>query len=357
MLDDINAMKQADKNQILSAIGMLADQCKQAFEETEAINLPSDYTDIRNVVVSGMGGSHLGAQLIGSVYRKELKVPLVVQNHYTCPGFVDEHTLVLSTSFSGNTEEVLSFTKETAERKSKIIAISSGGALSEMARANNWPFYSFESTHNPSRIPRYGSGYLFLSQLQFLSKLGIVEFGRLELDQILTVIEAATQTYKEDMETVFNPAKQLATDLASKVVVLVASGHLAGSAYIFKNQLNESAKQMAALFEIPELNHHLLEGLAHPLSNKQHLQFVFFESLLYHSSNIKRFAITKEIVAQQGIGVSSYEPKSDTLLKQAFETLVFTGYTALYLAFINQVDPAPNPWVDLLKSKLAASAG
>jgi hypothetical protein len=161
--------------------------------------------------------------------------------------------------------------------------------------------------------------------------------------------------YTLTTETANNPAKQLALSLKNKQAILIASEHLTGSAYIFKNQLNESAKNFAALFEIPELNHHLLEGLAFPETNKQTLAFLFFLSDLYYSRISRRHQITMDIIQKQGIPALSFKPTAATHLTQAFETLAFTSYVALYLSILNQVDPGPNPWVDLLKNELKNS--
>lgn len=352
VLDNVDKIKQEDKKGVLKATEMLADQCQQAWDETSAINIPDDYKDVDNIVVGAMGGSHLGAQLINSVYRTSLKQPLIVQNQYGPPGYVDENSLVLATSFSGNTEEVLSFAKAAQAKKAKIICITSNGKLAEFAKANNLPVYIFESKYNPSKIPRYGSGYLFISQMVFLSKIGTIELGENDIKEIISTLRAQKDKYTLTVPEDENPAKQLATKLQNKVPILVASEHLTGSAYIFKNQINESAKNFAALFEIPELNHHLLEGLAHPESNKQTLNFLFFESNLYHERNQKRHAITQDVIRQQKITTTSFKPTSESQLTQAFETLAFTSYTALYLSILNSVDPGPNPWVDYLKNKL-----
>jgi glucose/mannose-6-phosphate isomerase len=352
MLDNIEKIKQEDKKGVLTATEMIADQCTQAWTETKDIVFPEDYKDFHQVVVSGMGGSHLGAQLINAVYQQELKIPLIVQNQYKNPGYINEHTLVLATSFSGTTEEVLTFVKEAESRGAKIVCISSGGDLAKMAVDNGYPHYNFESTYNPSRIPRYGSGYLFIAQLVFLSKIGAINFTQTDFDTIIKILSSQKAKYTLVVPTAQNPAKKLAQSLKEKVAILVASEHLTGSAYIFKNQINESAKNYSDIHEIPEMDHHLLEGLAHPKSNKDDFAFVFFESDLYFDRNQRRHKITAEIIDKQGINVHSFKPEASTKLTQAFETLAFTSYVALYLSILNGVDPGPNPWVDYLKDQL-----
>ncbi len=352
-LDNVQRIIDEDKKGVLQATEMLADQCQQAWEETQAIQLPLEYQDITNAVTAGMGGSHLGTQLINAVHKPSLKVPLIVCNDYQLPGYVNDKTLVMATSVSGNTEETLYFAAEALKRQAKIICISSGGKLAEFAKTNNLPNYTFESKYNPSRIPRYGSGYLFAAQMSFLAKAGIINLTESDIQTIITTIRSQKQKYTLTVPTGNNFAKQLALTLLQKSIVLVASEHLTGAAYICKNLFNESAKNFAALFELPELNHHLLEGLQYPDSNEQNLHFIFFESDLYYERNRKRYAITEEIIRNQKITVSTLKMQSPTTLSQAFELVTFASYASLYLSILNHVDPGPNPWVDYLKQKLS----
>jgi glucose/mannose-6-phosphate isomerase len=352
MLDNPEQILKSDNKGALKATQMLHQQCLQAWNDTKDIELPGNYQKLNNIVVAGMGGSHLGAQVIKAVYQKSLKIPLIIQNEYDAPGYINNNSLVLATSYSGNTEEILSFTRQAKEKKAKIICISSGGKLAQFADENSLPRYIFESKYNPSKIPRYGSGYLFIAQMAFISKTGAIDFKQSDLEAIINCLKKHNESCAISKKTSENPAKQLAKSCKDKSVILIASEHLTGSAYIFKNQINESAKNFSALFKIPELNHHLLEGLAHPKENKNILQFVFFESDLYHQRNQKRYAITQEVVAKQEIGSAVFKPQSETRLTQAFETIACTSFASLYLSLINKVDPGPNPWVDFFKKKL-----
>lgn len=354
-LDDQAAIIAQDELGVLKATKLLAKQCIQAWEETSQINIPDSYQNPDQVVVAGMGGSHLGAQLINAVFYDRIKAPLIIQNKYTIPGYVGKNTTVLATSFSGNTEEVLEFVTSSHRQGANIIIICSGGELLDFAKSHNLPYYSFESTYNPSRIPRYGSGYLFIAQMVFLTKLKVIEFTKVEFDAIIDVITDQTKKFDTDVSTLQNPAKLLAQKLVNHQAILVASDHLVGSAYIFKNQINESAKQFSTMFEIPELNHHLLEGLEHPSINHKALEFIFFKSNLYHPRVQARYTITQKIINQQKIATESFTPTTATSLTQAFETLVFTSFTALYLSILNGVNPGPNPWVDFLKNELKKS--
>lgn len=355
-LDDINAIKQSDDQQVITATNNLWRQCEQAWHETIGIELPSDYSNVDHVVIVGMGGSHLGGNLIRSIYDDSLKLPIIIKSDYSPPGFISDRSLILATSYSGNTEEVLSFSQSCLERKAKIICISSGGKLAEFAQQNNLPHYVFDdSENNPTSIPRYGSGYLFMSQMVFLLKIHDLDISGKEESGLVNHLKLQQKRFGLEVLEVENIAKQMARSLHQKSINIISSQHLTGSAYIFKNQLNESSKNFSNLFEIPELNHHLLEGLSHPSSLKDEISFVFIDSNLYHPRNQIRFKITKKLLTQRGFTYTEFQPQSTTKLNQAFETLAFTSYLALYLSILNEENPGPNPWVDYFKNKLSDS--
>lgn len=149
-----------------------------------------------------------------------------------------------------------------------------------------------------------------------------------------------------------NPAKRLAHELKNKMPILTTSEHLAGAAHAVKNQLNESAKTFALLFDIPELNHHLMEGLRNPAKAKEYWQFLFFESDLFEARVKSRYPITKKVLDKNEVGYSSYKLSSKTKLAQVFELLALGSYLQYYLAALYEIDPLPIPWVDYFKKEL-----
>lgn len=353
-LDDVSAILAQDELRVLEATSNLGKQCAYTWDDVKGFDLPDSYRDVDHIIVSAMGGSHLGAQIIRTALADRMKVPLLVRSTYTPDYFVGPRSLVLATSFSGNTEEPLAFAKSAIERGAKVACICSGGDMETLARTHNLPCYSFTTELNPSRVPRYGSGYLFMAQVAVLANLGLIEVDEEEVAAIVSRLEATAKQYSVEMPEGENAAKQLARAFDGKGVVLVPAEHLVGSTHVFKNQLNESAKQFSAMFVIPELNHHLLEGLAHPEANTSYLHFCFVESALYHPRIQHRYSITRAIVSEQGIATSAYAPVSDTKIVQAFEAVSFMSHVALYLGILTQENPGTNPWVDELKRQLAS---
>jgi len=352
-------MTKTEKN-YLKSIELLGEQIKQSYQEAGEIKLPASYGQVNKIVACGMGGSQLGVDLVSSLFAKELKVPIIQVRDYQLPGFVDEKTLVLLISYSGTTEEVLSissklktpFGSAQGRQNLKLIVITTGGRLAQIARKNHWPLYKFEPKNNPSGQPRMGTGYVIGSLLAILKKLQLIKVSGDQLNDILK------------LKTPFGSAqgrqnlKLKTKNLKNKIIVIVAAEHLAGNAHIIANQINESAKQFACYFILPELNHHLLEGLAYP--RQKNIFFLFLNSKNYHPHNQKRFQITQEVLKKQKIGLTEINfagplrrIEASSKIIEALSFLYWGGQLSYQLAKLNRVNPNFIPWVNYLKKKLS----
>jgi glucose/mannose-6-phosphate isomerase len=328
------------------------DQLKQSWEEVRGIHLPTEYKSVQNIVYCGMGGSALGARMVDSLFRDRLNIPLQIVNDYRIPSYVDDKTLVIVASYSGTTEETLASLEDATRKRAKIFGIASGGPLAEKLESANLPCYIFDPKNNPSKQPRMSLGYFVGTFIAILTSLGFVELKDDEIYGAISVMQEAVKHYMNETDAE-NTAYNLAQTLNGKLPVLVASEHLVGVAHAVKNQFNESAKTFATLFELPELNHHLMEGLAHPKENKDLLHFVFINSHLYSPKIQKRYPLTQEVVGKNEIQHSMFSPTATDKLAQVFETLVFGSCVVYYVTKEYGIDPTEIPWVDYFKKVLA----
>ncbi|MBX4205699.1 SIS domain-containing protein [Candidatus Microgenomates bacterium] len=351
-IDSIEEIKSLDKQNVLSSIQSLGKQIKQVSEDFESIDLPDSLKGAHNIVVSGMGGSALGGRIVDSLILDKVGVPIEIFNEFHLPNYADENTLVIVSSYSGNTEETVLSLNDAIQRNLKIFVISTGGKLAEIAKEKNLPSYIFNPSNNPSNQPRMGLGYSISAILTLLAKLGYAEFIKSELENVPSYVDKFTSLYDATVNSSTNIAKQLASKIYTKSPVLVASEHLVGVTHAFKNQLNENAKTFTTIFDIPELNHHLMEGLANPTQIKSLLLFVFVKSKLYSEKVQKRYHLTLEVVEKNGIETQVIELISETKLEQVFELLVLGSYINFYVAMLYNIDPAPIPWVDYFKANL-----
>ncbi len=351
-LDNREELMEVDQSRMLETIEQLASQCQQVWEVAQNIEVPNEYQEIDQVVVAGMGGSALGTHVIQSVYKDQLKAPVVIVPDYTLPAFVNEKTLVIGSSYSGTTEETIAAMNEARARGAKLAGITSGGKVAELLREWHVPSIIFPTTYNPSGQPRMGLGYSIFGQMSLFKAIGLLNITQADYDEVISVIANTHLQCAQSVDAKSNQAKLLAFDMLDKLPVIVVAEHLEGVAHVLANQLNENAKTYSEYRVIPEMNHHLMEGLQFPETNVHDLLFVSVESQLYSSQNAKRMKLTQEVLTKHALDHSAVSLKSESKLGQAFELLLFGSYTSYYLALLHNVDPAPIPWVDWFKDQL-----
>lgn len=344
-----------DKSNILGSIQSLPDQCTHAWEEANKVVVPDEYKNITNIVFCGMGGSGLGARVIESAYGNSIKYPIVRINDYHIPGFCNNHSLVICSSYSGETEETLQNAKEAIDKKCKILVIAHGGKLIEIAKEKNLPFYQIDVQHNPSNQPRMAIGYSVIGQLTLAHKANLITISKDDIDDIVQATKEATDSFGLEAEN--NQIFKLAENIKSKIVIFVSASHLVGAVHTINNQMNENAKNLSFDFAIPEINHHLMEGLKNPKNNADNIHVIFVESDIYEDRIKQRFVITKDIISKNNIKYSSINCKSKNKLSEVFETIQQGEYLNYYLCYLYNQDPSPIPWVDYFKTQLGQSLG
>lgn len=293
------------------------------------------------VVVCAMGGSALGSDILRFLYEADLRVPFSIVNDYTLPRFVDRNTLVIAITYSGTTEETLACFNEALRRGCSVFAISTGGKLVAAERRRGMAHYAFTSTHNPSGQPRMGNGYTMTAVYMLLKHCSLLSPSHDPL------IPAARR-----MRVSPHTALAFAQKTSGKVCIIMAAEHLRGIAHLLSNQINENAKIIAPFYFIPELNHHLLEGMEELKKNAAQYRIVLLESDAYPPRIRKRFAVTKEVLNKQGLTHYSLS-FSGSRASQAMKAFSFCSYWGYYLAILSGRDPAPIPWVDYFKKRLA----
>ncbi|MEK7624974.1 MAG: SIS domain-containing protein [Patescibacteria group bacterium] len=342
-----------DSQNMLGSLLKLADQIEQIAEEARELKLPVSYKKTKKIVFFGMGGSALGAHCISSIYKKDLKLPAEIVNDYDAPGMVDRDTLAIAVSYSGGTEETLSALRAAHKRGAKLVVVTSGGELARYAGANKIPALIFKINNNPCGSPRMGLGYTTFGPLLILSKLGLLKISIAQIKEAVAVVRRCQDSFGTGNNGGQNAAKLFAGNLLTGNVWFVGAEHLSGNVHIAANQLNENAKRFGGYFLIPELNHHLLEGLSFPAGGPG--TFVFIESSKYSPRVQKRFAVTKEILKKSKLSYISYQCSEQKALLQSMEILVLSSYLSFYLAILEGIDPTAIPTVNFLKSALKKS--
>lgn len=331
-----------DTLNILGSIQAFPDQCAQVISEIAQATVPPSCHLVNNIVISGMGGSALGGRVIASLERQTLRVPITVSTEYHLPNFANEKTLVIISSYSGETEETLSALAEARSRGCQIFVLTTGGKLGQLAKQFNLPHYLLNPIHNPSRQPRMSLGYEVTAMLALLSRCQLIhpikDFSRLP-----DFLRSRQSTMNYEL---------LAKNLVGRIPVFLVSEHLKGAVHAMKNQLNENAKTFAVVFDLPEANHHLMEGLAHPPSNPENLGVVMVDSPHYHPEVRKRYPLTRTVVSKHHIPVFDFPLAGPNRVFEALDVIQSGAYLAYYLSQEYGIDPGPIPWVDWFKDEL-----
>lgn len=333
-----------DSRNMLGSIDLLAQQIRHAWDSTQTLTLPAAYAQCTNVVLFGMGGSALGMDIARALFADRATVPLLTVNDYHIPAYVNNTTLAVLSSYSGTTEETLAVADRLATLTPHIAVMTTGGQLRDRMVAQQWPGYVINPRYNPCDQPRMAVGYAVVGLMRLLSLAQMITVTDQDIDNSIHYLDG-------NRELLRDAAMALAEQLSGTMPVFVGSEFLLGNVHTSANQTNENGKNFSSWFALPELNHHLLEGLGYPAATTQ-LQFVLIESHLYHERTVQRYQVTRQVLDKQHIPHQTFLPTAATPLLQVFEVLLWGSYVSFYLALQNGVDPAPIPWVNFFKDAL-----
>ena len=348
-LDDVKVYQQNDPEGMLARIKELPMQCQQAWQAAMSFKLPADYADVDRVVVLGMGGSAIGGDLVRSLVQSESRIPVIVHREYGLPAFVDEKTLVIASSYSGNTEETLSGFESALKTKAKKLAMTTGGKLQELAEANNIPVFKIEYKAQP----RAALGFSFLPTLGVLQKLGFLKDKSADVAETVQVLEKLSARLGENSPLTGNPAKQLAQRLYGCLPVIYGAGIAAEAAHRWKTQINENGKAWAFFEVFPELNHNATVGYPFPPEIAQKIRVVLLRSPLFNERVKLRYEVTCELLKRAGVAYEFVDSEGKSALSQMMSLVMMGDFTSYYLAILYGVDPSPVEVISYLKDRLA----
>jgi len=349
-LDSPETYKQCDPEGMAVHLRNLPWQCRQAWQKATEFVLSPEFRDIDKIVICGMGGSAIGGDLLHSLISNLSKPIVFVHRDYHLPPFVDSKTLVIASSYSGNTEETLSAFDQALNTNCHKLAITTGGKLKKLAQENRVPVLTIEY----SSQPRAALGYSFIPLIALFCQLGFLETKSAELERMAQMLESLLSNWAEDVATPLNPAKQLATKLFGKLVVIYGAGVLSPVAQRWKTQFNENSKSWAFYETFSELNHNAVVGYEFPQELGDNVYVILLRSPSLHHRILARYQITSEILQKAGIGHQVIDSQGEDDLTRMM-SLVFLGdWVSYYLAMLYQVDPTPVKVISYLKERLSS---
>lgn len=348
-LDDISCLQSIDHANMLGRIADLPLQCREAKALAEECSLPLEYSLVDAVVILGIGGSAIAGDLVRTLVRRECPIPIFLNRDYDIPAFVDNRTLVIASSYSGDTEETLTAFDEALDRGAWPLAITMGGKLAKICREQNLPLIAYEYQSQP----RAALGYSFVPLLMILQQLKFIADKSGQLDEAISLMERLQSRIGVDVAEQSNPAKQLARKLEGQLPVVYGAEHLSEVARRWKCQFNENSKGWAFWEVLPELNHNAVVGYEFPPDLAKEICVLVLSSELYRPRHQTRLEVTREILEQKGIAHELIRIEGESPLAQALWTIHLGDYVSYYLAALRGVDPTPVSTIAYLKERLA----
>lgn len=349
-LDDIETMGRMDPSGMTHLIVKLPEQLEEAYEIGKKAELPRSFADVKNVVISGLGGSAIGGDLLRSLTMGESKVPIAVNRDYDIPAYVGPDTLFVASSYSGNTEETLRAFDLALAAGAKVLCISSGGELTSRAEKAGVPVVRIPG----GPAPRAALGYSFLPLLVAMRSLGLVQDHPDDVDEMLSVMTGLRQVLGPESPEAVNQSKQLARRLYKRLPIIYgAEGYRAVVAQRWKGQVNENSKAPAYWNVYPELDHNEIVGWR---SNPELLSNMYVVNLRDKTESPKmqrRIEVTSEVIEKYAAGVENVWAVGRSDLAKLFSLVYIGDFASLYLAFLNNEDPLPVESISYLKGKLA----
>ncbi|PWH84641.1 bifunctional phosphoglucose/phosphomannose isomerase [Brumimicrobium oceani] len=293
----------------------------------------------QNVVICGMGGSGIGGKMVSQLFENQASLPIILTQSYEVPGFVNEHTLVIGSSYSGNTEETLAAVEMAKQKGATIVGVSSGGDLAQFCKDNHYDFVKLPGGNPPRSMLAFSAVQL----INILSKARIIDANAID------TFAKCRHLLNEELISIKDEAKKLAKHLYGKQCIFYADSDLEFVAIRARQQINENSKRLCWHHVIPEMNHNELVGWA---GGDNAFAAVFFVSQFMSDRNKKRTELSQEIIGKKTKHVLSIHGKGKSIIEESFYFIHIIDWASLFLADQMDIDPVEVRVIDYLKSTL-----
>ncbi len=349
-LNVVKAIRAADAHDMLGHVADLPQQLIDGWAAAEAIDLPPSFREIDRVVLAGVGGLAGGGALFASLVTPECLLPISVVRDYELPAYAHgAHTLVITTSYSGDTEETLAAFEQALVRGCQALVLTSNGQLLERAKKQVVPFIRIDY-QSP---PRAALGWSLAPLLNIASRLGWTHHFEDDLEETVRVMREWTPELNADSPVVRNLAKREAGQLMGRLVYILGAGIFAQVARRWRVQLATNAKTWAAYEALPEANHHALAGLEWPDGFSAKVMALFLTGRADHPRNVQRVQLTQQAYMMAGCNTDLLTARGESPLAQMMSLVMLGDFMSAYLAVLNGVDPAQTSAVIEFKAALA----
>ena len=340
--------KDYDKENMYESIWNFSDNLRDAFCIGEKISLKNKYPNIQNIVICGMGGSAIGGDFVAILEKSNIKIPYLVCRDYNVPDWVNSNSLVICSSYSGNTEETISAFHESKDRGANICGITTGGKLQKLLEDYNKDYVKI-----PRGLqPRAAVAYSFIPIIKLIEKIGLLD-SKLNywFEKTVNILEEMRVNY--GFEGNENPVYSLANKIYKKIPIIYSdSSTLRVNAVRLKGQLNENGKMLAYHNDLPELNHNEIVGWQNNSSIFEHLCVLWLEDESDTTRTKIRKSITESILNESDILQFSIKVKGDSFHERFLNMVHYGDWLSFWCAIFHKTDPSPVEKIIRLKNEL-----
>jgi glucose/mannose-6-phosphate isomerase len=343
-----NEVQLFDKSNMFEVLANFPAQLEEAFAIGSAITLPDELKSVDNIIITGLGGSAVGGDLLRSYLQYDIKLPIIVNRNYNLPAFADKNTLVIVSSYSGGTEETLSAYEDAKSKGCKILCISSGGQLSNMADNEGYYIIKLPKGYQP----RCALAFSFIPLLMLMVKLGFISERDSDIKGLISRMkEKSAQYITVDEDN--NPSIKLAHHIEAKIPVIYSSADILDVVnYRWRCQLNENSETLAFGNLLPEMNHNEIVGWRKNPEILRKFVTIYLKDRDDNPRIQKRMEIMKEIIKPYRELELTIESEGNTKLERIFDLIYLGDWISFYLAIFYKADPSEIENINILKSKL-----
>ncbi len=336
-LDDTHLFENLDTKGMINEIRNMPFQLEQSWELGQSNPIP-EKKNFSHIIIAGMGGSAIGADILKSLVYSECKAPISVVRGYNLPEWAKGNDiLVVCSSHSGNTEETLSIFDQSLERKCVAMAVTTGGQLKEKCDETQSICWLF----NHEGQPRAAVGYSFGLLYSLFSRLSLLVDAQLALEGAISKLKEMITKYDVDVPVSSNLAKRLAGQAVNRFPFIIGAEHLEPVSRRWKTQVNELAKAWAQFGFIPEADHNTLAGVENPDFRIPEIYAIFLNSEKYYPRNQKRMNLTFTEFMVAGLCTDKIMVQGRNLLEEIWTAILLGDFFSYYLAMAYKMDPTP----------------
>lgn len=348
-LDNKEEVARIDKAGMLEVVASFPEMLSEAGRFSRGVTLAKK-KKISLVVISGMGGSAIAGDIAADLLFDKSAVPILVNRGYQVSEAVNNETLFLALSYSGNTEETVSALKEAEKRQAQVVCVTAGGKIKEMAEEKKHPLYLIPSGYQP----RAALPFLLVPVLKSLEEAGIFTGLEADLSETIALLQKNREEYMLDKPLRYNVVKQLAKKLENKIPFILASVKTTSAAGLrMKTQFNENSKVTACFNCFPELNHNEMVNLSFLRREEHDFCLLLLRDEADNERIKKRIEITKSLIGKQVGGINEVSAQGKSPLARVLSLIQFGDFLSVYLAIVRGIDPTPVEIIGRLKKEMA----